>query len=307
MEKFDFTAFKQSISLSQYAASQGYELDPRKSTRSSLVMRHANGDKIVISKKGDVWVYFSVFDEKDNGTIIDFVKHRTNKTFAEIGKELTAWTGSEILPIYSLPEVQHQVYDRARIKKAFAYMKPVGSHPYLINERKIPVNVLDHYRFKGRIFRDNYANIVFPHHDEQGVCGLELKNHDKSVFMRGSEKALWLGNISQSDTVLTLAESAIDALSHFTLFEPDNTAYGAVSGGMRDKQFAYLLQVIAMMPQLAKIVLAVDNDKGGTNIAERIEKFLANKFSGEIIRHVPQTEGMDWNNVLKDANSIRPD
>lgn len=300
MQKYDFAALKQSVNLSQYAAAQGYELDRKKSTRSSLVMRHATtGDKIIVSKKAANWVYFSVHDDRDNGTIVDFIEKRTNKSLPEIGRELAAWSGGAgALPVYSLPDVQEQVYDAGRIRRAFQWMKPTTAHPYLIGERKIPADVLADSCFVGRIFQDRYGNAVFPHQNGQGVCGLELKNTDKGVFMRGSEKALWLGNINPADTVLTLAEAAIDALSHFALFRPQNASYGAVSGGMKDNQFDCLIAVTRKMPSLQKIILAVDNDQGGEKIASRIENYLAGKFTGEIIRHVPTDEGMDWNNIL---------
>lgn len=300
MQKYDFTAFKQSVNLSQYAATQGYELDRKKSTRSSLVMRHANGDKIIVSKKGANWVYFSVSNDTDNGTIVDFIANRTAKTLPDIGRELAAWSGGAgALPVYSLPDVQEQVYDRTRITKAFRWMKPAGEHPYLLNERKIPADVLTHPRFAGRIYQDRYGNVVFAHQDAQGVCGLELKNTDKGVFMRGSEKALWLGNINPADTVLTLAEAAIDSLSHFAMFRPESTSYGAVSGGMKDSQFDCLMDIIQKMPKLEKIILAVDHDQGGEKIASRIESFFAGKFTGKIVRDIPPQEGMDWNEVLK--------
>lgn len=301
MQKYDFAGLKQSVNLSQYAAAQGYELDRKKSTRSSLVMRHATtGDKIIVSKKGANWVYFSVHDDSDNGTIVDFIEKRMNKTLPEIGKELAAWSGGAgLLPICALPDVQEQVYDRTRITNAFKWMKPATAHPYLLNERKIPADVLSHSRFSGRIFQDRYGNVVFPHQDGQGVCGLELKSHDKGVFMRGSEKALWLGNIEPEDTVLILTEGGIDALSHFALFKPTSASYGAVSGGMKDKQFGYLMVIIGEMPKLEKIILAVDNDQGGEKIAHRIEEYLAGKFKGEIVRHIPEWKESDWNEVLK--------
>ncbi|CAG5011179.1 hypothetical protein DYBT9275_04900 [Dyadobacter sp. CECT 9275] len=300
--KNDFAFFKESINLGQYAAAQGYELDSRKSTRSSLVMRHNNGDKIIISRKADTWIYFSVRDNQDNGTIVDFIQRRTGKTLPEIAEHLAGWEShGQTLSHYNVPDVKEQVYDRQRILKAFQRMKPIITHPYLTDERKIPSQVLVNERFRGKIFQDYYGNVVFPHQDGQGICGLELKNHDKGVFMRGSEKALWLGAIEPSDTTLVLAESPIDALSHYTLFKPVNTAYAAVSGGMRDKQFEFLVSVIAKMPLLEQIVLAVDNDAGGNSIAERIEEFIGNKFTKRVIRHVPQEIGADWNQVLKMA------
>ncbi|WP_143092747.1 DUF3991 and TOPRIM domain-containing protein [Arsenicibacter rosenii] len=296
---------KQSVHLGQYAAWQGYVLDRKKSTPSSLVMRHVTrGDKIIVSKKGVVWVYFSVHDELDNGTIVDFIKNRTHKTLPEIGRELAAWSGgSGTLPVYKMPDIRQPVYDLGRIRRAFQWMKPTYCHPYLIGERKIPADVLNDPRFAGCIFQDRYGNVVFPHQNGQGVCGLELKNTDKNVFMRGSEKALWLGNGSSADTTFILAEAAIDALSHFALFRPRDAFYGAVSGGMSDHQLSYLTAIIQKLPSLQTIVLAVDHDPGGQKIASRIKSYLAGKCAGTIVRHIPKKEGADWNNVLKgDSN-----
>jgi hypothetical protein len=301
MQKYDFAMFKQSINLAEYAAGQGYRFDQKKSTRSSLVMHHAiTGDKIIISKKRESWVYFSVYDDSDNGTIVDFIAKRSNKSLPDIGKELLAWSGvARALPVFSLPNIQEQVYDRARIAKAYSRMKPITAHSYLIENRKIPADVLKHQRFTGRIFQDQYGNAVFPHEDGQGVCGLELKNADKGVFMRGSQKTLWLGYIDPQDAVLTLAEAVVDALSHFALFRPQNTSYGAVSGGVGDKQLEHIMIIIQKMPRLKLIILALDNDAGGEKIALRIESYLAEKFTGQIIRHVPEDAAKDWNDVLK--------
>jgi hypothetical protein len=53
--------FKTAIDLWVYAGQQGYELDRKDSWAGSVVMRHANNDKIVIKRDADgQWVYFSV-------------------------------------------------------------------------------------------------------------------------------------------------------------------------------------------------------------------------------------------------------
>jgi hypothetical protein len=45
--------FKTEINLSEYAASRGYALIPRESSRASVAMRHADGDKIIIARGED--------------------------------------------------------------------------------------------------------------------------------------------------------------------------------------------------------------------------------------------------------------
>ena len=69
--------FKTHINLTEYAAAQGYVIDRKASSRNSAVMRSAAGDKIVIALGEDRhWIYFSVRDDGDNGSIIDFVQKR---------------------------------------------------------------------------------------------------------------------------------------------------------------------------------------------------------------------------------------
>lgn len=70
--------FKRNIDLRSYAAGQAYQLDRKESWRGSSVMRHpVSNDKVIIKRGMDGhYVYFSVRDDRDNGTIIDFVQHR---------------------------------------------------------------------------------------------------------------------------------------------------------------------------------------------------------------------------------------
>ena len=58
----EIETFKTRISLSAYAAGQGFTLDRKSSSRNSVVMR-SNSDKVVIAKASDQhWIYFSVHD-----------------------------------------------------------------------------------------------------------------------------------------------------------------------------------------------------------------------------------------------------
>ena len=85
----DYNSFKTDINLTQYCASIGYQIDNNKSTKTSIAMKSGN-DKVIITKKGGKWVYFGVSAYDDNGSIIDFIKNRTNKPIKEIGLELKA-------------------------------------------------------------------------------------------------------------------------------------------------------------------------------------------------------------------------
>ena len=89
--------FKTAINLTEYAASQGYQLDKRASSRNSVVMRHPGGDKVVIARGEDEhWIYFSVRDESDNGSIIDFIQYRRRCSHGDARRELRPWIGGAV-------------------------------------------------------------------------------------------------------------------------------------------------------------------------------------------------------------------
>ncbi len=79
--------FKTRIDLRAYAAEQGYELDRKESWRGAAVMRHpGTDDKVIIKREADGhYVYFSVRDDSDHGTIIDFAQRRLGLSFGALG------------------------------------------------------------------------------------------------------------------------------------------------------------------------------------------------------------------------------
>jgi hypothetical protein len=86
--------FKRQINLTQYAATLGYCLDRRASSRNSAVMVHPAGDKLIVTKGEDGhWIFFSVRDDADHGSIIDFVQRREGGTLGDVRKTLRQWSG----------------------------------------------------------------------------------------------------------------------------------------------------------------------------------------------------------------------
>ena len=155
--------FKTAINLTEYAASQGYQLDKRASSRNSVVMRHPAGDKIVIARGEDQhWIYFSVRDDSDNGIIIDFIQHRRRCSLGDVRRELRPWIGGAVArpaPELYVPEVVPVSRDRAGVIRALAAMKPLVTHRYLEEERAIPRELLANPRFAGRVLVDARSNV----------------------------------------------------------------------------------------------------------------------------------------------------
>src|SRR6204780_3339900 len=102
MDETELESFKKNIDLRAYAAGQGYQLDTKSSWRGSSVMRHpVSDDKVIIKRGMDChYVYFSVRDDRDNGSIIDFIQFRQGSSLGAVRKELRPWIGQ---PPVSVP------------------------------------------------------------------------------------------------------------------------------------------------------------------------------------------------------------
>ena len=304
--KIEFSRFKREINFIQYAQSLGYEIDRKKSTRHSLAMRQGHTDKIVVSKKSGRWLYFSVYDEHDCGTIIDFIQHRTSKSLFEIGKELQLWLDgfidfSPYDPFVNLSD--ETSFDPIRIKRLFNYCSPVCAHAYL-RSRGITQDVLKSSRFAGRVFQDKYQNAVFPHFKNGQVCGLELKGENISLFVRGSEKTLWRSNVFKSDDCLVIAEAPVDALSYHIIHKLKSAFYIATCGGFSKSQGNYIKEIFNLHPQITNVIITTDNNWGGDKLTQRLQNEITKSdYNGSVMRHSPIERGTDWNDVLKSENA----
>jgi len=261
--------FKTDIDLRAYAAGHGYELDRKESWRGSSVMRHpATDDKVIIKRSSDGhYIYFSVRQDDDNGSIIDFVQKRMHLSLGAVRKELRPWIGQHATPS-PFPDLPKTSKDRIRVETEFARMRDALRHPYLENERGIPARSLEDPRFAGRIRIDTRGNAVFPHEDRLGLCGFEIKNSGFTGFSAGGTKALWLSHELPDDAQLVFCESAIDALSYAVLFPDPRTRFASIGGQLNPTQPELIRAAVARMPLNSKIVSAMDADAEGARLAD---------------------------------------
>jgi hypothetical protein len=297
----ELESFKNDIDLRAYAASQGYAIDARESWRGSAVMRHAAGDKIIIKRDADGhFVYFSVRDDGDHGTIIDFAKRRLGLSLGAVRKELRPWIGmapSALPPYPALPKVAK---DRLRVYREFARMLDAPLHPYLEKERGIPAELLASERFIGRIKLDARGNAVFPHFDADGLSGFELKNRNFTGFATGGVKALWVSNTRNDDDCMVFCESAIDALSHAVLFPDDHTRYASIGGNPNPVQPELIRAAAARMRACSEITAAMDADADGRKLAEVVKRAVEMSGRSDLHFHVHEPSGFkDWNDQLR--------
>lgn len=292
--------FKTDVNLPELAAARGYALDRRASSRNSVVMRHPDGDKIIIARfEGTThWVYFSVRDDRDNGTVVDFLQNRGGGSLGMVRKTLRDWLGTS-RPASQLPlfvqELQPVSRDRAGVISEWEKAAPCAALPYLTG-RGLGPEVLALPQFAGCVRVDRRNNALFPHYDREGLCGFEVKNKSFTGFASGGVKGLWFSQAKPTDTRLVLVESAIDALSFHVLFGDQHTRYMSTGGELNPQQPTLLHGAMEKLPPAAEVVLAFDDDEGGDKITREVK--AAAPANRKMIRMRPEG-GKDWNQILK--------
>lgn len=293
--------FKTEIPLPAYARSLGYVLDRRESSARSVVMRHPNGNKIIVSRKPDQhYTYWSVRDDRDKGTIIDLLKNHKGLNLGEIRKELRAWIGGGAIVLSDLPELSTITKDRQAVQERFRSMQVAHHHPYLEEERAIPASVLQHWRFRERIKMDSRQNVAFAHADAEGFCGYELRNRNFKGYAPGGTKGLFLSEGIPEDNRLVIGESALDILSYAVLFPDGRTRYASVGGKPSLAQVELLKAEIKRMPEKSEIVAAMDNDRAGRQLVTVVSKaFDEVRRDGQTFRDDIPVSVKDWNEALQ--------
>ena len=306
--------FKRDLDLRAVAASYGFALVPRSSSPGSSVMI-AGDDKIIVGRSSadQHWIYFSVRDASDNGSVIDFVQNRSGGSLGEVRKRLRPFLGrSAELPTAaaraSFPDLKPVARDILGVRARFEAMRPVtGHHPYLAGERGLPPTLLTSPRFAGRVRNDERGNAVFPHFDRDGICGYELKNASFTGFSKGGVKGLWASSLVEHDQALVFAESAVDALSYAALHGHARTRFYSVAGQVREAQLELAGAAIRKLPA-GTVTLAFDNDRAGDLLIAKFEAVFAEAGREDLsIRiHRPTARGTDWNDKLSERGRTPP-
>lgn len=271
-------------------------------------MRHpVSHDKVIIKRGIDGhYVYFSVRDDRDNGSIIDFVQHRQGLSLGAVRKELRPWVGQPPVPVPTFTALHKTEKDRIKVEAAYARMQDAGTgHPYLERKRALPGALLALDRFAGRVRldpRDNgeFPNAIFPHFDQEGLCGYEIKNVGFTGFASGGGKALWLSHELPDDNRLIFCESAIDALSYAVLFPDNRSRYASIGGKLNPEQPELIRAAIRRMPKSGKIIAAMDADADGGKLADIVCDAVQLSARDDLVFVRQDPVGFkDWNDQLR--------
>lgn len=300
MSDTELERFKTEINLVELACSYGYELDRKESSRTSFVMRHQDGNKIVVATDTDGHgIFFSVRDDRQHGSTIDFVKWKSGTNLGQSRQILRQWIAN---PTSLFPTQKCQPLRPEPIMRngAATYAQWLGMQPYnqahgkgYLEMRGLSADTIS--RFSERIGIDKYGNTVFRHDDLLSVTGWEIKNRGFTSFSRGGKKALFgckIGFLSRKipSPLLVFTESAIDVMSYYQL-HPNPGFYLSFAGSMSLQQHDLLKYVLNRYPD-ARIIAATDNDPQGEKFADMIRSIRPDTT------HAIPPIGKDWNDAL---------
>lgn len=312
--KSELDEFKK-IDLSVIASSYGFEVEKKRTTRRTVMMK--NGvDKIAISRKGQHYVFWTVGDNYRSGTVVDFVIHYVERgaSLGRVRQILRPFLNSGYIADVRkqfkgkyAKEIRENKVDLAAIARRYARFTPIdGHHPYLCDLRGIPVELLQSPRIYGRIRQDARGTLVFPHwgcpdgnaSDKRVLTGYELKSASIALFSSGGRKGLWSSAGMKEDHTLVVTESCIDALSYMALHGEQGLRCVSIAGNMNGQQPELLKSAIQRLGQ-GTVVGAFDQDAGGDKLTEQLEAICKEVGSNSLIfqEHRPQQRGQDWNNV----------
>jgi hypothetical protein len=301
MSDIELERFKTEINLVEFACSYGYELDRKESSRTSFVMRHQDGDKIVVAIDTDGHgIFFSVRDDRQHGSVIDFVKWKSGANLGQSRQILRQWianptslfpTAQKCQPLRPKPITHNCVATYAQWLRMKPYNQAYGKG--YLEKRGLSADTIS--RFSERIGIDEYGNTVFRHDDLLSVTGWEIKNSGFTGFSRGGKKALFgckIGFLSQKalSPLLVLTESAIDVMSYYQL-NPNPGFYLSFAGSMSLEQHGLLKYVLNRYTD-AQIIAATDSDPQGEMFADMICSIRP-----DATRAIPPI-GKDWNDAL---------
>lgn len=285
--------FKQDINLVELAQSEGFAIDRSESSRSSFVMRHGNGDKIIVATGEDGHgVFFSVHNEA-SGSVIDFVMHRRGLTLGHARKALRDWVPASTSTQQKRPTPKPEPIpnNRAMLFLTWQQLAPYEGG-FLENRGLSPATIA---LATDRIRTDERGNVAFRHDDFSGLTGWEVKNNAFSGFVRGGRKALFGFRVGMppkaSPSRLVVTESAIDALSFYQA-NPETGLYLSFAGTLSPDQTQLLGQVLNRYPA-AEVITATDNDGQGEVFAGLIQTMRPDATRAR------SPIGKDWNDAIR--------
>jgi hypothetical protein len=319
--------FVREIPLPRLLEEHGFALDRKESGRNSLKYRDGK-DILIVGQKEGRWGYFSALDEKDHGSVVNFVQNHIEQNLGRVREYLRPYIGEERRSWREAPSVPREFQGEntrlsdTDLNEAWKSLPSLqGQAEKYMKGRALNRETLMAY---GRSMRTvaigHHQNVGFAHvqyrEEKEGfvISGWETKGPGKdgersfSGFSTGGQKGLAVFCHKDRDPGrpldrLTICEASIDALSKAQMDGlPRQDGYVSTGGQWREESIR-ALEALLVRNQPREVVLGMDNDEPGAQKAAAIRNHLEdiqerNGLTYEIIHEVPAM-GKDWNEQLQ--------
>lgn len=307
-EKID--KIKQLVHIEEYAEYMGYHV--KKKGHYYTLEEH---DSVIINPATNRFFRNSSGSEYARGSIINFVMYFGHMDYKSAVRELEQFIGKERLE--STPLLKPVMADRP--KKKMLLLPPHGGnrrhvYAYLNKVRCIDTFVIDYFFASNHLYEDNKNNCVFVSYDEKtGRPDFACKRGTMSDVpfkgdVQGSSYEYCFRLPAKNGKCLYVCESVIDMMSLMTHFlrngmekkEMAGFHYQALGGTQKYQAvFCYL----ELHPEVDEVYLSFDNDQSGRETVQKvIETGKEKNCSQKFIPFLPEGEGMDWNDMVKEGS-----
>lgn len=315
--QYSFNELRSKISIIELAIANGYVLNRSKGMKWP-VLESNFGDKIIIVNPNSIsnQGYFNPHDDRDKGTLINFVGNRLGDIFprdASLSKEQNI--NKVLFQWLSLPFRDKLVHSKTanlsrhgeKVEQAVfspVLLKPLVDMGYL-KARGIAESTIKSAAFHGKVLQcniGNFCNIAFPYQEtiNGGFVGAEVRNYNFKRHLAGSLRAssVWISNVSKKVKRLIICESAIDCLSYFQIKGEKDDVYVSFGGTITQGQLQSIFRIVQQLfnDDTSRVFIAVDNDKMG----EEYSKKLLEVIPDAVIQY---PKGKDFNEELNNSQS----
>lgn len=303
-----FQQIKDSVELPELLTHYGYNLDKGENLNKGKWHVFKGDDTLVVFKgRGNDWMYYNTQDDRDKGSVIDWMKNRVSSgriagIQQEPGRNLWQSVNDHFRAYLNLPEAQRPKLELApvtpiepntRIQSLYLKNCTALTDTSYLESRGITKETLNNPQFTGRILNQHhtvqregmpaktYVNTAFPAYHEGKIVGLELKGQGfKGQAPDGDfARSLWLSKEPEGGrraTTLVVSESGIDTLSYAQMHPQERAIYASTAGVLTGNKIWEMKRVMAA-EGLTTIKSAFDNDTPGCHYDTR----LIAGFAGE--------------------------
>lgn len=291
----DLNEVKKNVNLVQHAASMGYKIDKKKSSRKWINMEKGADKILVMGAPNDHgnWYYKSVVNDSDKGSIVDFMKNR-GYSFESVRKLSSLHLDDEVL--YYVQKAKSKVgrkeAARTATQKLLTY--ELSAQNYLAKQRGIKNETS-----KRLNVRSNQEGAIFSLKLEGKICStIEYKSDGEKRFQAGLERGVCLLGKEKNAKNIIIFESPLDAMSYEQMrYEAQGrkceNLYLSTCGSIGKVVGEEIKKVVLEHPK-AMIYVAFDNDIAGKRMSEEVKKLLKNQ---EVKVQKPRM-GKDFNAML---------